>query len=59
MAAAVLLALAIYLYIDTAGSRERLKSLYGITILFGIGFVFSKHMRQVRILTQNNNRKIS
>lgn len=45
--------IAIYLYFDTIGSRERLKSLYGIFILFGIGFVFSKHIKSVRLESLN------
>lgn len=43
----VIAVLAIYLYFDTQGSRERLRSLLGMFILLGLGFVFSKHITKV------------
>lgn len=51
-AALVLLILAgfgVYIYIDTMGSRERLRSLMGIFILFGFGYAFSTNRSKVRI----------
>lgn len=37
-----------YFIIDTIGSRYRLRSLFGISILIAIGFIFSKHPRNVK-----------
>lgn len=36
-----------FIAIDTNGSRNRLQSLAGITILLAIGFIFSKHQSKV------------
>lgn len=43
----IVIAVSLYLFYDTMDSRERLRSLIGVVVLYGIGFVFSKHMSQV------------
>ncbi|XP_077291965.1 putative transporter YutK isoform X2 [Arctopsyche grandis] len=40
-------ALVVFLVIDTAGSRERLKSLIGLAVLLLLGFIFSKSPTKV------------
>lgn len=42
-------AFVVFVAIDTYDSPERLRSLLGIFILLGIGFVFSKHRSAVKI----------
>lgn len=37
----------VFLYIDTSDSRDRLRSLSGIVILYGLGYLFSKDMAKV------------
>lgn len=39
----------IFLYFDTNDSRDRLRSLSGVFILFGLGYLFSKHPSKVEI----------
>lgn len=44
----VLVAFGIYIYFDTMGSRERIRSLMGIFILLGFGYAFSTNRSKVR-----------
>lgn len=37
----------LFLYLDTIDSRDRLRSLSGIFLLYGIGYIFSKHITKV------------
>lgn len=43
----LLIGLVIYLYYDTIGSRERLRSCLGFVLILIFGFVFSKHPTKV------------
>ncbi|XP_014477508.1 PREDICTED: solute carrier family 28 member 3 [Dinoponera quadriceps] len=43
----VFIAIIIFLVIDTAESRERLISGFGVIVILGLGFVFSKYPRQI------------
>lgn len=45
----ILLAISGFIVYDTIGSRERLRSLLGIVILFGIGYVFSSDRSKVAL----------
>lgn len=47
--ALIIVAFIVLVAIDTYDSPERLRSLLGIVILLGIGFVFSKHRSAVKI----------
>ncbi|XP_046623796.1 solute carrier family 28 member 3 [Neodiprion virginianus] len=40
---AILLAVLVFMVIDTVDSRDRLISLLGVFVLLGLGFIFSKH----------------
>ncbi|KAJ6641433.1 Solute carrier family 28 member 3 [Pseudolycoriella hygida] len=42
-------AFATFLAFDTIGSRSRLQSLIGITVLLAFGFVFSAHPKKIRL----------
>lgn len=37
-----------YVYIDTNGSLDRLRSMLGIVILFGAGYIFSKDRKSIK-----------
>lgn len=45
--ACFLIGIIVFLIIDTANSRERLRSGLGIVILLAIGYIFSKHPGRV------------
>lgn len=52
----LLIAFTIFLVIDTSGSRDRLRSLLGIFVLFGIGYVFSANRSKVCMFWIKANR---
>lgn len=43
----LLVVFGVYFYFDTIGSRERIRSLMGIFILYGFGYVFSTNRSKV------------
>ena len=51
----VLLIFAIFVFVDTADDPRRLVSAFGILVLIGLGFIFSKHPGNLSIDLNNFN----
>ena len=51
----VLLIFAIFVFVDTADDPMRLVSAFGILVLIGLGFIFSKHPGNLSIDLNNFN----